>query len=154
MRLRLLQGYLATALILVTLLTGCKRSHELAVGSKNFTEQIILGEIISQHLEHRLNRKVIRRLNMGGTLLVHQALMNGQIDAYPEYSGTALTILKLRMTYDPIAMPERLRQVYLENLQLQWLTPLGFNNSFAMVVRKEDADNMKLETLSDAAKVK
>src|SRR6267378_1645075 len=98
MRLRLLQGYLATALILLTLLTGCKRSHELAVGSKNFTEQIILGEIVSQHLEHRLNRKVIRRLNMGGTLLVHQALTNGEIDVYPEYTGTAMSaVLKLNM---------------------------------------------------------
>ena len=72
------------------------------VGSKNFTEQVMLGEIVAQHLEHRLGVKVDRKLNLGGTLLAHQALIKGSIDVYPEYTGTALTdILKL----PPSAMP-------------------------------------------------
>jgi len=138
-------------------LVGCsnRRNQELTVGSKNFTESVILGEIISQQLEHKLNRKVVRRLNLGGTLLVHQAIMNGQVDAYPEYSGTALhAILKINMVRDPLAIRERLRELYKTQLQLEWLVPLGFNNSFVMVVRKEDAEAMKVRTLSDASKVK
>ena len=72
-------------------LAGCSNSTQtLRVGSKNFTEQVVLGEIIAQHLEHRLHQKVERKLNLGGTLLAHQALLAGEIDLYPEYSGTAL----------------------------------------------------------------
>ncbi len=125
------------------------------MGSKNFTESVVLGEIIAQQLEHKLNRKVVRRLNLGGTLLIHQAIMNGQIDAYPEYSGTALNaILKINMVPDPLAIRERLREVYRTQLQLEWLVPLGFNNSFAMVVRKQDAEALHVRTLSDASKLK
>src|SRR5689334_7858715 len=83
-------------LILLTLACGCSRSRPIVVGSKNFTEQLVLGEIIAQQLERRLGQKVERKLNLGGTLLAHQALINGEIDVYPEYTGTALTaILKL-----------------------------------------------------------
>jgi len=137
-------------------LAGCnKTNQDLTVGSKNFTEQVILGEILSQQLEHKLNRKVVRRLNLGGTLLIHQAIMNGQVDVYPEYSGTALNaILKINMVPDPLAIRERLREVYKTQLQLEWLAPLGFNNAFAMVVRKQDAEQLHVRTLGDASKVK
>ena len=77
-------------------IAGCTREHPITVGSKNFTEQVVLGEIVAQHLEHRLGRRVDRKLNLGGTMLAHQALVRGDIDLYPEYTGTALTtILKL-----------------------------------------------------------
>ena len=78
------------------LCAGCSASHAggvLRVGSKNFTEQVVLGEIIAQHLEHRLHQKVERKLNLGGTLLAQQALLNREIDIYPEYSGTALAMV-------------------------------------------------------------
>src|ERR1039457_6575975 len=85
---------------------GCSRARPLTVGSKNFTEQIVLGEIVAQQLERRLGGKVDRKLDLGGTLLAQQALRNGDIDLYPEYTGTALTaVLKLSPSSDPAARP-------------------------------------------------
>jgi osmoprotectant transport system substrate-binding protein len=138
-------------LILAVLLSGCGGARRITVGSKNFTEQLVLGEIIAQHVERRLNNKVDRTLNLGGTLLTHQALLNGQIDLYPEYSGTALTeILKQKAdTTDASIVLERVRNQY-RNIRLEWLEPLGFNNPFAMVVRGEDARAHNWQTLSDA----
>jgi glycine betaine/choline ABC-type transport system substrate-binding protein len=123
----------------------------IVVGSKNFTEQVVLGEIIAQHLEHRLHDPVKRSLNLSGTLLAQQALESGQIDMYPEYTGTAfMDVLKQQMMRDPAIILERVRSEY-SSLGLDWLDPLGFNNSFAMVVRGPDARDRHLETLSDAA---
>ncbi|MBI3697984.1 MAG: ABC transporter substrate-binding protein [Acidobacteria bacterium] len=140
-------------LIAAVLLAGCSRSRPLTVASKNFTEQVILGEIIVQHLEKRLGRKVARKLNLGGTLLAHQALVNGQIDLYPEYTGTALTaILKLPPSSDAGAVLARVREEYHRQWRIEWLDPLGFNNTFAMAVRGEDARREGLETLSGAAR--
>ncbi|MGH9660915.1 MAG: glycine betaine ABC transporter substrate-binding protein [Bryobacteraceae bacterium] len=131
----------------VLALAGCSRERPLVVGSKNFTEQVILGEIVAQHLERRLGVPVERKLNLGGTLLAHQALTAGQIDVYPEYTGTALTaILKQPISSDPAAVLATVRGEYRQRWQLEWLEPLGFNNTFAMVVRGGAA-----ATLSEAA---
>lgn len=134
-------------------LAGCSGSQSaraLRVGSKNFTEQVVLGEIIAQHLEHRLHQKVERRLNLGGTLLAHQALLAGEIDLYPEYSGTALVaVLKEPIQTDPAAVLRLVRAEYASRFHMAWLDSLGINNGFAMVVR---GDNKKLETLSNAAR--
>ncbi len=133
------------------LLSSCSGKQAIVVGSKNFTEQVVLGEIIAQHLEHRLQDPVKRSLNLSGTLLAHQALQSGQIDLYPEYTGTAfMDVLKQGMVKDPEIVLERVRSEY-ASLGLDWLAPLGFNNSFAMVVRGQDARDRHLETLSEAA---
>lgn len=136
-------------------LAACSSSSSaLRVGSKNFTEQVVLGEIIAQHLEHRLHTKVERRLNLGGTLLAHQALLNREIDLYPEYTGTALTaILKDPPDNDPVRVLARVRAEYLNRFHVEWLNPLGIDNSFAMVVSGPDARSKRLENLSDAAMV-
>jgi osmoprotectant transport system substrate-binding protein len=145
------------SLMLVVALAGCGRSgapRVVRVGSKNFTEQVVLGEIIAQHLEHRLHRKVERRLNLGGTLLAHQSLVSGEIDLYPEYSGTALAaILKNPIEKDPAVVLARVQSEYQRQFHLAWLDPLGINNTFVMVVRGADARAKHLETLSDASKV-
>ena len=134
------------SLIAALLLAACGRSGRIVVGSKNFTEQVILGEIVAQHLERRLGVKVDRKLNLGGTLLAHQALINGQIDLYPEYTGTALTaILKLPVSRDAAGVQNRVRAEYRSRWNVEWMPPLGFNNTFAMVI-----DN-GFETLSQAA---
>jgi osmoprotectant transport system substrate-binding protein len=134
------------------ILAGCGRSHRFTVGSKNFTEQLILGEIVAQQVERRLGEKVDRKLDLGGTLLAQQAIEKGEIDVYPEYTGTALTaVLKLSPSADAKAVLERVRAEYRKRWNLEWLDPLGFNNTFAMVVRGPDARAEKLETLSDAA---
>ena len=132
---------------------GCTKERPITVGSKNFTEQVILGEIVAQHLEHRLGRHVDRQLNLGGTLLVHQALVNGDIDLYPEYTGTALTtVLKLPLAHDPAAVMALVRAEYQARFAVEWMDPLGFNNTFAMVIRGDDARNSKTATLSEAAR--
>jgi osmoprotectant transport system substrate-binding protein len=137
------------------LLCGCsgsKPAHVIRIGSKNFTEQVVLGEIIAQHVEHRLHQKVERSLNLGGTLLAHKALLSGQINLYPEYTGTALIeILKGSAGNDPAAVLAGVRSEYLRRFQVEWLDPLGIDNGFAMVVRGPDARERRLETLSDAA---
>ncbi len=141
--------------LLLLALAGCGRSHLLTVGSKNFTEQIVLGEIVAQHLENRLHEKVARKLDLGGTLLAQQALQNGQIDLYPEYTGTALTaVLKLPPSPDAASVLKRVRTEYARRWKLQWMDPLGFNNTFAMVIRGPDARVGHIETLSDAARRK
>ena len=132
---------------------GCTRERPITVGSKNFTEQVVLGEIVAQHLEHRLGLRVKRQLNLGGTLLAHQALVRGDIDLYPEYTGTALTtILKLSPTNDPAAAISLVRGEYQKRFGLEWMDPLGFNNTFAMVIRGENARTHKIATLGDAAR--
>jgi glycine betaine/choline ABC-type transport system substrate-binding protein len=132
---------------------GCTKERPITVGSKNFTEQVVLGEIVAQHLEHRLGRRVDRQLNLGGTLLVHQALLNGDIDLYPEYTGTALaTVLKLPPDHDPAAAMALVRAEYQTRFGVEWMDPLGFNNTFAMVIRGENALKNKIATLSDAVR--
>ncbi|HYL37831.1 MAG TPA: glycine betaine ABC transporter substrate-binding protein [Bryobacteraceae bacterium] len=132
-------------------LAGCSGPRRITVGSKNFTEQVILGEIIAQHIENRLHQPVERKLDLGGMLLAHQALLAGDIDLYPEYTGTAFAnVLKSGGVTDPAVVLDRVRTAY-ARMQLEWLDPLGFDSSFAMAVRGEDARARRLETLSDAA---
>jgi glycine betaine/choline ABC-type transport system substrate-binding protein len=135
-------------------LAGCSSQPAIRVGSKNFTEQVLLGEIIARHIEHRLGVKVDRRLNLGGTLLAHQALTSGQIDLYPEYTGTAqAAILKQSAGTEPAAVLAQVRAAYRRDFDVTWLDPLGIDNSFAMVVRGADARANRLASLTDAAGV-
>ena len=130
---------------------GCSYERSIVVGSKNFTEQIVLGEIVAQQIENRLHVPVDRKLDLGGMLLAHQALLSKQIDLYPEYTGTAFAnILKGSGVTDPAIVLERVRAEY-ARMHLEWLDPLGFESSFAMTVRGDDARARHLETLSDAA---
>lgn len=130
---------------------SCIRPAGVVVGSKNFTEQIILGEIAAQQIERRLHISVERRLDLGGTLLAHLSLVKGEIDLYPEYTGTALTsVLKRPLSSDREKVFATVKTAYAQQFQLKWLPPLGFNDSFAMVVRKEDAQMLTLQDLSSA----
>jgi glycine betaine/choline ABC-type transport system substrate-binding protein len=136
------------AVCLIVFGCGCSREPQITVGSKNFTEQVVLGEIIAQHLEKRLGKPVARKLNLGGTLLAHQALVHQQIDLYPEYSGTALMeVLKLVPDADSARVDRRVRDEYRRRWNVEWLPALGFNNSFALVVRPGEG----VESLSQAA---
>jgi osmoprotectant transport system substrate-binding protein len=131
---------------------GCGRSARVIVGSKNFTEQIVLGEIAAQQIERKLHVSVERRLDLGGTMLAHLALENGQIDLYPEYTGTALTsVLKQPLISDEQQVFQRVNALYQARFHLRWLEPLGFNDSFAMAIRKEDATRLRAQTLTAAS---
>jgi osmoprotectant transport system substrate-binding protein len=133
---------------------GCsKRGGEtIVVGSKNFTEQIVLAELFAQQIEAHSPLRVDRKLNLGGTLICHDALVAGKIDLYPEYTGTALTaILNDPLQKDSAEVFRRVRDEYRARFQVEVLPPLGFNNTFAMVVRGEDAQDLHLRTISDIA---
>jgi glycine betaine/choline ABC-type transport system substrate-binding protein len=137
--------------------SSCGKSKKpIVVGSKNFTEQRLLGEIIAQHLEHRLlGAKIVRQLDLGGTLLTYNALLNSQISLYPEYTGTIMAeILKEQPTSDAALTLERSRLEMRRIAQVEVLDPLGVNNFFAMVIRGQDARDHKLTTLSQAAQMK
>lgn len=141
----------ALTALAVLLLASCSQKPELIVGSKNFAEQLILGELVAQHIENILHIHVRRKLDLGGTLLAQKALEAAEIDLYPEYTGTALTtILKQPPDRDPAEVLKRVRDGY-RHWNLEWTDPIGFNNTFAMVVRKEDADERKAHTISEAA---
>jgi glycine betaine/choline ABC-type transport system substrate-binding protein len=134
------------------LLPACSNSPKIVVGSKNFTEQVILGELIAQQIERRTNIPVERKLNLGGTLICHEALAAGQIDTYVEYTGTGLTaILKEPPSNDASRVLETVRTLYKTRFGIEWTEPLGFNNTFAIIVRKADAEALNLKTISDAA---
>jgi len=149
----LLIRFLPAWSLLLAALTGCGRPAPLIVGSKNFTEQLILGEIAACHAERRLQIRVERKLNLGGTILAHQALVSGGIDLYPEYSGTALTaVLKLKPGADGVEA--RVRKEYAERFDVVWMPPLGFNNTFAIVVRSDDPRLRSAKTISDVVRMK
>jgi osmoprotectant transport system substrate-binding protein len=136
------------------MLAGCggARRDEIVVGSKNFSEQALLGEIVAQHLEARTHREVTRRFYLAGSYICQQALLAGRIDLYVEYTGTALTaILHDPLESDPAAVLRRVQSEYAQRFGLEVLPSLGFNNTFAIVVRGEDARRLHLKTISDAA---
>jgi osmoprotectant transport system substrate-binding protein len=142
------------ALIGLLLLTACgpPRRDRIVVGSKNFTEQLILGELIAQQIENRTHLPVERRFYLAGTYIAQQAILGGRIDVYPEYTGTALTaILKQQPTSNPQEVFGRVKQEYERRFQLTLAEPLGFNDTFAIEVRGEDARTLGLKTISQSA---
>src|SRR6202051_1418906 len=142
------------ALLGVLATSGCgKRGGEtIVVGSKNFSEQIVLAELFAEQIEAHSALRVERRLNLGGTFICHDALVSGKIDLYPEYTGTALTaVLKDPPQNDPSEVFRRVQEEYRARFNVEVMPPLGFNNTFAMVVRGDDADKLHLRTISDVA---
>ncbi|MGH9310420.1 MAG: glycine betaine ABC transporter substrate-binding protein [Vicinamibacterales bacterium] len=124
----------------------------VVVGSKNFTEQVILGEIVAQAIERETGLRVDRRLNLGGTLICERALATGDIDVYVEYTGTALTaVFQQPPATDSQAVLASVRDLYARTGRTV-LPPLGFNNTFAILVRGQDARDRGLHTIDDAAR--
>jgi len=132
-------------------LSGCKTQQpHLTIGSKFFTEQVILAEFLAQHIEARTGLHVERKSNLGGTLLCQKALLSGDLDLYVEYTGTALTaVLNESPSRDPHDVYHRVQQGYAQRFNLEVTEPLGFENTFAMVVRSEDAQRLHLRNTSD-----
>jgi len=129
---------LGIALGIGLLLAGCGRDARVIVGSKNFTEQRILGELIAQTIE-AAGMPVRRRFDLGGTFVCDAALRQGGLDVYVEYTGTALTaVLKQPVDGDPKRVFDQVAAAY-RAADLEWLPPLGFDNTFAMVVRSDEA---------------
>lgn len=143
----------AASLGVAALAAACGTGDAVVVGSKNFTEQNLLAEIVAQELESR-DVPVERRFHLGGTFVCHRAITGGEIDLYVEYTGTALTaILEETPAYDPETVHRTVSRAYRERWGLVWGSPLGFENTFALVMRKRDADSLGLATISDLARV-
>jgi osmoprotectant transport system substrate-binding protein len=143
----------AVLTMLVLLLPSCSPSHanRIVVGSKNFTESFVLGELIAQQIEAHTNLKVERRFYLAGTYICQQAILAGRIDVYPEYTGTALTaILKLSAGGDKQNVYQRVKSEYEQRYGLTLGPAFGFNDTFAMEIRGDDARRLNLKTLSQA----
>lgn len=138
-------------LLLAAIPLGCRRSSgAIRVGSKNFSESVLLGEIVAQQLE-RNGLRVERKANLGGTFVCHQAIVSGDLDVYVEYTGTAFSaILKdgRRLT-DPAAVRAELERVWPERFGAEFLPPLGFDDTFAILVRRADAEKHGWTRVSD-----
>jgi glycine betaine/choline ABC-type transport system substrate-binding protein len=132
-------------------LSGCgQKQKKIVVGSKFFTEQVVLAELLAQHIEARTGIPVERKTNLGGTLLIQKALLAGELDLYVEYTGTALTaVLNEKPNGDSKDVYERVKKEYAERFGFEVTEPLGFENTFAMVIRGEDAKKYNLRMLSD-----
>ncbi|MBN3952087.1 MAG: ABC transporter substrate-binding protein [Nostoc sp. NMS7] len=142
---------------LLLVITSCtpnlnsSSTANIIVASKDFTEQDILGELLAQQIEATTNLKVDRRLHLGGSFVCHSAITAGKIDAYIEYTGTAFTgILKQKAVNNPQEVYEKLKQAYSKQFNLEVMPSLGFENTFAMIVRGEDARRYNIQTLSEA----
>jgi len=138
--------------IILMALSGCgqKQQKKIAVGSKFFTEQVVLAELLAEHIEARTGIPVERKTNLGGTLLVQKAMLAGDLDLYVEYTGTALTaVLNEAPNGDSNSVYGRVKKEYAERFGFEVTEPLGFENTFAMVIRGEDAKKYNLQKLSD-----
>jgi osmoprotectant transport system substrate-binding protein len=164
-RIQLRIAQIAGTLILLALCSCAPpRSSRIVVGAKNFTEQVVLGELLAQEIEAvyaaegHPDQRVARRFYLAGSYICQQALASGRIDAYVEYTGTALTaILKQPLPppgeRDPARVFATVRTLYASQYHVRVEPPLGFEDTFAMVVRADDAHRLNLHTISDAAKI-
>ena len=143
----------ACAMAICLSLVSCSppRPDHPVIGAKNFTEQVILGELLAQEIEAKSSLKVERRFYLAGSYICNQALVAGRIDAYVEYTGTALTaILKQPIDRNPRSVLDTVRRLYETRYGVTAAEPLGFENTFAMVIRGDDARRLHLSTLSQA----
>jgi osmoprotectant transport system substrate-binding protein len=149
------RAVVAIASVLCIFLTSCSppRPDRPVIGAKNFTEQVVLGELLSQEIEAKSKLSVERRFYLAGSYICNQALIAGRIDGYVEYTGTALTaILKQPLNRNPEAVLDTVRRLYAQRYNVTVGPPLGFQNTFAMVIRGDDARRLHLTTLSEAAR--
>jgi osmoprotectant transport system substrate-binding protein len=148
------QTAFAVCAALLVSLAGCGEHHSdtIVIGSKNFPEQALLGEILAQQIETRTHLRVERRFYLAGSYICQQAMLAGRIDAYVEYTGTALTaILKDPIESDPAGVFAKVQSEYKQRFHFDVLRSLGFNNTFAIVIRGEDARKLHISKLSEAA---
>lgn len=146
---------LATLIAACLLTASCslRPANTIVIGSKNFSEQVILAEMLAEYVEATTHLHVERRFYLGGTYICQQAMLAGRIDAYVEYTGTAIAaILKEHPSGNAAAVYERVKREYEKRFNLVVMKPLGFNNTFAIVIRAAEAKRLNIHTISEAAK--
>ena len=127
------------------------RAETIAIGSKAFTENRLLAEMLAQLVEEHTDLEVERRLGLGGTIFVFNALRAGEIDIYPEYTGTgwAIHLGETERVSDPLRVYLHVADEFERRFDISWLQPFGFQNSYALAVREETALELGLRTISD-----
>lgn len=154
MRKKIISAILALVII-SALISGCgKSSGTVVIGSKNFTEQIIMGNILATLIEKNTNLKVVRKLNLGGTDVAFNALKSGDIDMYVEYTGTGLVnILKKPTQNNSDAVYNEVKKDFKEKYNLDWLEPIGFNNTYTLAISPSVEEKYHPKTISDLKKI-
>jgi osmoprotectant transport system permease protein len=154
--LKILCGYLLGTILFCACIgpSSASANNTIIVGSKNFLENRLLAEMFAQLIEAQTTLTVERRLGLAGTQICFQALTTGGIDLYPEYTGTGLvTILGEPSMHDPIDVLNRVRGEFRKRWNIWWLAPLGFDNSYALALRRDRAQALKLRTITDLVRV-
>jgi osmoprotectant transport system substrate-binding protein len=145
---------LAAVMVFAVVLTGCGQKDTIVIGSKDFSENIILAEIFSQMIENHTDLKVDRKQNLGGTFVCFEAIKNGDIDIYPEYTGTALTAeLNMDVISDADETYRVVSEEFVKQFGIAWLDQLGLNNTYTLATTADAAEQYNLETFSDLAAV-
>lgn len=138
----------------VMMAVGCGKQNTVVIGSKDFGENVVLGEMFAQLIENNTDLKVTRKVNLGGTFVCFEALKNGDIDIYPEYTGTGLTAqLKMDVVGDPDEAYRIVSEEFDKQFNITWLKPLGFNNTYTLAVTNQVYEQYGVETYSDLAKI-
>ncbi|MEA4865817.1 MAG: glycine betaine ABC transporter substrate-binding protein [Sphaerochaeta sp.] len=145
-----IMSVLTLALAAILVFTGCAKNDSITIGSKDFGENIVIAEMLSQLVEAHTDLKVNRKLNLGGTFVNFNAIKNDQIDVYPEYTGTGLTAhLKMDVVNDPDESYRIVSEEFLKQLDIVWLEPFGLNNTYTLAVTPEVYETYGVETYSD-----
>jgi len=145
-----IMSVLTLALAAILVFTGCAKNDSITIGSKDFGENIVIAEMLSQLVEAHTDLKVNRKLNLGGTFVNFNAIKNDQIDVYPEYTGTGLTAhLKMDVVNDPDESYRIVSEEFLKRWDIVWLEPFGLNNTYTLAVTPEVYENYGVETYSD-----
>ena len=135
-------------------LFGCSGNDKITIGSKDFGENVVIGEMMAQLIEQNTDLKVDRKLNMGGTFVCFEAIKNGDIDIYPEYTGTGLTAqLKMDVITDPDEAYQVVSDEFDSQFGIKWLEPFGFNNTYTLAVTDDVYQQYGVETFSDLAEI-
>lgn len=145
---------LLALLIITLLLVGCGRGSSedsITIGGKKFTEQVILVHILEQLIEARTDIDVVNQADLGATDVLHQGMLDKDLDMYVEYTGTAyMIVLKGRLdTTDPQVIYDRVKDHYAKEYEMTWLTPFGFNNAYCVAIRSAMAEELSIEKISD-----
>ncbi len=149
--LKIISGSLILAISLA-LLAGCGGASEgkIVIGSKNFTENMVLGEMFSQVIQDKTDLKVEYKENLGGTMVCFEAIKKGDLDIYPEYTGTGLTAhLKMDVINDAAKVYDIVQEEFNKQFEIKWLQPLGFNNTYAVAVKEDYAKENNITKVSE-----
>lgn len=150
----IIAGVLCICIIGYSVIQGRNKNNTIVIGSKNFTEQLLVGNMVADVIEANTDLKVERKLNLGGTQVAFSALQSGELDAYVEYTGTGLVnILNEEVSGSPEDVYDKVCNEFIEKYNMKWLKPLGFNNTYALAVKSDTAEKYNLKTISDLAKV-